>query len=80
MVSIQKSIRPSKSHACHTIDTQDALWQRTNKNMNATVAICGIAHAKNFSKDVFLQKMSQTNVWNTRAKHAYKVRIIPTNI
>ena len=47
------SIYLSKSHACHKIDTQDAPWPRTNKNMNATSSkFMGESPCEeNFSKD-----------------------------
>lgn len=47
------SIYLLKSHACHRMDTQDAPWPRTNKNMNATSSkfMGENPCEENFSKD-----------------------------
>ena len=58
-----KYIYLNKAHACHTIDTQDAPWPRKNENMNATVAVCGIAMLRAFLKMYIHTQKNVANLW-----------------
>ena len=71
-----KSIYLSKSHACHRINTQDAPWPRTNKNMNATSSSNLWERVR--AKKIFLKMDIRKNVANQIFQYSCETRLYKT--